>query len=577
MNSGFDKLKRNRSSNIDKLVGEVLDTQKDSREVLYNKLPKRLRIENSLMWSDDSDCHTIRGKMERCRSFQRIQRGITKGYQKYIPQIDPFKEVKGYIGKYVNRKEVCQSLWCPNCRKFLTQLYERTIQQRLDERLLPSEYTNDDFHHISGVIGLCDVDDKEVTKLLKDDELRWRRVRNRVNNKIQPKDSPFIESVYEFELVDWTFLKNSEQIDFKSKQIKQLIEHQRYKGSKFLFVHFHSITNLTKDQINKVFEDEYFVGGKPLLKTNKDCGLYVQKFHSTQTLENNLSKLCSYPFKDPYRFKHSFRGSDYQNGEYFENDDLSQLIKVYHKIQKRNWRGLFRSVTHKRSVEFHKMRKWFPSDHPIWFGQWYRFRNTDQRRSKLDTIRLEKVWIVDSDGNTHIEGWDPNSFFLSGLELDIIQRHKKWIGKEEVVLMDKWGDEVFDINDNPIMIMRNKYHYFDDTTVTKKMRLEEFYYPKEHKLLKKDQYLIVDDKNRRHRRDWVRLQNKDIDRLLTKVGIKDGSRIPLDFEFSIEDENFIRRMETLVRLDSTDRFMLSLWNYNKLRHTMDRKQIHILF
>ena len=51
----------------------------------------------------------------------------------------------------------------------------------------------------------------------------------------------------------------------------------------------------------------------------------------------------------------------------------------------------------------------------------------------------------------------------------------------------------------------------------------------------------------------------------------------IDFEFSIEDENFIRRMETLVRLDSTDRFMLSLWNYNKLRHTIDRKQIHILF
>ena len=130
-------------------------------------------------------------------------------------------------------------------------------------------------------------------KLLKEDNLKWRKIRYRLNTKLQPIHSPFIETVYEFELVDWRFLKHSTQIDFKSKQIKQLIEYQRYKGSKFLFVHFHSITNLTKDQINLVFDTDYFVGGKPLLKTNRECGLYVQKLHSTQTLKENLDKLCA--------------------------------------------------------------------------------------------------------------------------------------------------------------------------------------------------------------------------------------------------------------------------------------------
>ena len=596
MGSELDNLKRQRKTDLDKLVKLSLDNLKDDREVQYQKLTKRQRIENSLLWSDDKDCHTIRGDMERCRSFQRIQRGITKKYTdlgdvtidgELVP-IDVFRDVPKYVGKYVNRKEVCQSLWCPNCRKFLTQTYKNKIKKRLGERLLPSEYTNKDFHHISGVIGLCKVDDKEVLKLIREDKLRWRRISYRLNTKIQPKDSPFIESVYEFELVDWTFLKNSEQKDFKSKQIQQLIEHQRFKGSKFLFVHFHSITNLTKDQINTVFEDEYFVGEKPLLKTNKKCGLYVQSFHSTQTLDSNIDKLCSYPFKDPYRFKHSFRGSDYQNGEYFEGEDLSQLIKVYQKVQKRNWRGLFRTIEHKRSVEFHKMRGWFPSNipmymdrdmnHPIWNGQWRRYRNPNEiRGKKVDTITLEKVWLVDTDGNTYTEGWNPNSFFPNGVKLDIIQRHKHWVSKERVSLIDSWGDVVTDQNDNPIMIWKNNWKYDDDTTITKEVKLEEFYYPKEHKLLKKDQYLIVDDKRQRYRRDWSRLDNIDVERLLKKVGIVDGWRIPINIEFSLDDENFISRLETLQRLDKTDRFMLSYWTYQKMKPIKDRSKIHILF
>lgn len=586
MSSGFQNYKKNRKTKFDDLVEKSLDIQKDVREVQYEKLPKRQRIENSLLWSEDKDCHTIRGKMEKCRSFQRIQRGITSKYTKMGEvslgdewrHIDVFKDVRGYVSKYVNRKEVCQSLWCPNCRKFLTELHKQKIQNRLTERLLPSEYTNNDFHHISGVVGLCDVDEKEVLKLLKEDNLKWRKIRYRLNTKLQPIHSPFIETVYEFELVDWRFLKHSTQIDFKSKQIKQLIEHQRYKGSKFLFVHFHSITNLTKDQINLVFDTDYFVGGKPLLKTNRECGLYVQKLHSTQTLKENLDKLCSYPFKDPYRFKHSYRGSDYQNGEYFEREDLSKLIKVYQKVQKRNWRGLFRTVEHHRSVEFHKMRSWFPSDHPIWFGQWRRYNNPNEiRGSKVDTINLEKVWLVDSDGNTYTEGWNPNSFFPNGLELEIIQRHKKWLSKEKVDLTDKWGDVVEDKNGNVIQIWKNNYHYFDDTTVTKKIKLEEFYYPKEHKLLKKDQYLIYDNKNDRYRRDWGWLDNSGVNRLLKKVGIVDGWRIPINVEFSIEDENFISRMETLQRLDETDKFMLSYWTYQKMKPIKDKKKLHILF
>ena len=157
------------------------------------------------------------------------------------------------------------------------------------------------------------------------------------------------------------------------------------------------------------------------------------------------------------------------------------------------------------------------------------------RLSKSHTMALKKYGEC-TDG-TYTEGWNPNSFFPKGVKLDIIQRHKHWVSKERVSLIDSWGDVVTDQNDNPIMIWKNNWKYDDDTTITKEVKLEEFYYPKEHKLLKKDQYLIVDDKRQRYRRDWSRLDNIDVERLLKKVGIV-GWRIPINIEFSLDMKTY---------------------------------------
>ena len=163
--------------------------------------------------------------------------------------------------------------------------------------------------------------------------------------------------------------------------------------------------------------------------------------------------------------------------------------------------------------------------------------------------------------------------------MDITQRHKHWIGKEYVHLTDRWGEVEVDNNDNPIMIWRNQYKYDDDTVFTKKVKLEEFYYPKEHKLLGRDQYLVMDTKSGRYRRDWNHLKVEDVLRLLKRVSIIDGWRIPTDIEFSLDDEKWISRMDTVQRLDKTDRFMLSYWTYQKMKYQKDfkKKDLHILF
>jgi len=523
------------------LINKSLDQLKDDREVNSDRISKRKRISQSLLFSDDSECHKIEKKISDCKKYQRHLYGKfgRKWWDIQTPtNTDPLTIRPTVVSQYINDKNVCQSLWCPHCRKHLTKVYELKIRKRLGERLLPNSYSNRDFHHISGVLGLCSVDSNEVQKLIDDDEKVWRRIRYRVRTTIDPKFVPFIESVYEFELVNWRFLRNSVGSDFKKKQIQQLKEQQKFKGDLFLFVHFHSITNLSKEQINDVFGEEYFVGSKPLIKTNPKCGLYVQKFHTDQTIEKNIEKLCSYPFKDPHRFKHSFRGSDYLNGEYYEFEELSQLIKVYQNVQKRSWRSLFRTVEHPKSVEYLKYQRWFPSDHQMW-GQYIEFID-GEKILKTDRIQLDTVWIVDKKGDVYTEGWDPNKYFYRfGLSYDLTQLHRTKIGMEQIGV---GGDEDYRL----IWVPKFK-EIKPPSTVTIPIRLEQFYYPKEFNLLKKEQFFGGENR-------WGYYSRKDPP-TLEKIKINRIDGLPMEVEFGIDDPLFVQRYETVIRLNETERIM----------------------
>ena len=305
---------RNRKDHLNRILDLSLDQLRNDRETVDQQRFKKNRIQKSLFQSDDYG-YKLGQKIKNCKK-----------------QTDD------------NKSEVCQSLWCPNCRKTVSDLYFKKITNRISDQ----SYQNKDFKHISGYVGLCNLDFDQLNKMIKDDgTYNWRKIRRRFD-QLESNKNKFIESIYEFELVDWTFLQRSIGSDYKKKQIKQMMEFHRSNGdqldNKFLFVHYHSITNLTKKEIRTVCGNNYYFNEKPLIKTDQLSGLFVQRFYETNPLPYNLTKLTSYPFKNPYRYKHSFIGSDHKNGEYFEEEDLSKLISIYQKIQKRSWRGLFRSV-----------------------------------------------------------------------------------------------------------------------------------------------------------------------------------------------------------------------------------------
>lgn len=223
----------------------------------------------------------------------------------------------------------CGSLWCPICR---TQASNAAAEKVFD-RVNLKGYGNDDLLHVTAPVGLAQFNLEDVNRVLREDNLRWKRIRK--------KNDFWIEAVYEFELVNYRYLMKSKGSVDKKSQMKQMVEAQRMKNAEFLFVHWHGITDLSRKDVKNVFSDEYYIGDKKFRKTS-NSGLYVQKFHSNKDRDYNIRKLTSYPFKSAYRFKHTFKGSDYKNGEYFTTDELGKLISLYNDIQGRQWRRLRR-------------------------------------------------------------------------------------------------------------------------------------------------------------------------------------------------------------------------------------------
>ena len=473
--------------NYSSLLNKMIDMSYEGRERDTSQKSMKNRVNDSLMMMDDLESHLLRMSIQKCKTHQSKR---IKGRDKFYDgdQTLDYLNYKSdsrfndnhrekYLKSYTNSKDVCQSLWCPNCRKMVTKIYERNVRNHLSLngkslRLYPPnvEYKNEDFHHITGVVGLSDFNFDDVQRMIKKDSTVWRRIRRNVE-KIDPKYSPFIETVYELELVNWIHLNNSTESDFKKKQIQQLRQHYKTDNSTFLFVHFHSITNLSKQQIDDVFKDYYFVGGKPLIKHNQTNGLYVQSLRKKQTLDRNIEKMCSYPFKSPIRYKHSFRGSDYKSGELFEFEELSQLMKIYQRFQKRSWRGLFRSVTHPISEDMKKWKGLFPSDHRMW--------KDFESNVFEDTVGIDPTYLVSPIGDVFVEGWNPNNFFKGkDLKITTKERNRKIIGK-------KW----FDHWEFPwIHIYKNIYEdtYYDGE---RSITLEEFYHNNKYLKLTKDQFI----------------------------------------------------------------------------------------
>ena len=392
------------------------------------------------------------------------------------------KRLEQYLKKATD-KEACQSLWCPHCRKAASSSHLLRVQNHLRRRTyiindndnefnlfeddkdwfhqFKQKYNNSHLKHITGVVGLCEFDPNSLDELLKNkDRLVWRRINTRIG-KIPSIYDPWIEVVYEFELVNKRHLLAAKGSDpYKVKHIKQLLSHSDVKGEKFLLVHFHGLTNLNRDQIREVFKREYWLGeskSERLVKTDEECGLYIQSLRSDKSLSENLEKITSYPFKDAYRYKHTYIGSDYKNGEFFDLEELRTLISCYSKVQGKNWKGLFRSCS-SDNIELREK-----------YGRMY-YKPEGSTPHEVWSIVGSKVWIVDCLGNVFMNGWDPDAYLnFRHVKVKVVTVHRSASKRQ-------W---FYDPRMKPhqLLIYKNVYDEgsFKTTTDYQEMTLSEYY------------------------------------------------------------------------------------------------------
>lgn len=469
------RLRSKSQQHRDRLLNAMLDADDEAREVKRDYQFVSDRVHKALLMSDKKIAHEIAKRISECKTARSIRskkiRNKTKWhydrddqnpwYELKIPKHEQDRildDEKHYLKTDYYKKKVCQSIWCNSCRYMASKTFETRIRNRLSRGLidptligedhlgrskaLRREYQNDDLLHITGVVGLTDLSTVSVNKMLKKDTNRWRQVRYLLR-KTPSYQERWIEVSYEFELVNWRHLlnNNSEGSEFKKKQMKQLIDHYKIKTDLFVFVHFHGVTNLSKKQLTTIFEKKYFVGKDRLKKTDVDTGLYIQKLHKENSLDDNIRKIASYNFKTAIRFKHNFRGKNYTNGEYFSNYELSELIILYHNIQKRSWRGLLRSCENDWSVEAYETEKRFEEARPHWSGSLM--------------IWQQDVMVVDYYGNITMGNWDPDNFInkVGGVTCE-------WVTNEWEFEKVKVGREYFMLPRMPwLEVYKNIYDY----------------------------------------------------------------------------------------------------------------------
>lgn len=330
----------NRINNTQKLLDQMVEQQYETRE---------RTTKQSLTTKQRNGLFEI-GKPQLFHKIDQCHFG-TKKHEKYT--------------------HICGNVYCNGCRNQLSFQYYNILQRRLNtgkwilkeltkstplqldetyKQLIQSEYTNDDLLHITGVCGISTLRQQDIKEVLKQDNVKWKKIRYRLDKELE--QHYWIESVYEYELVNWMYLQHSEGSDYKKLQIKQLIEatDKRFYTENFLFIHFHGITNCPRDVLYRVFYKDYYLNNDTRLVKTSSCGLYVQKLHTDKTLDKNIQKMCSYPFKNPYRFKHSFRGSNWNTGEYFTDEELGRMIELYDYVGGRGNRTFFRSVSNELKV-----------------------------------------------------------------------------------------------------------------------------------------------------------------------------------------------------------------------------------
>ena len=317
---------------------------------------------------------------ERRASFERIKEALleesykTRKSEFYSDLAEEYKFIKDRVQKALlsigcndladkiencGRGKKCQSIWCESCRNNAAETYKNKVKKQIVAKYgsdHDEKFVSDNLLHVTGHCEVCRFDIGSLDQAIERDKIRWRKMRER-----NASSGIWGIATYEFELIDFEFMLRSNEDDKKQTALAQMIKQARTQGSlsqdnnHVMWVHWHGIFGATKEQIEKMVGDLYHVEYetvrdgetvrvKERVSKTAESGLYVQKFYEDKSLEDNITGITSYNFKNAIRYKHTFAGSDYKSGEEIDRQDLGRLVKLYNDVQGSNWRSLYREI-----------------------------------------------------------------------------------------------------------------------------------------------------------------------------------------------------------------------------------------
>lgn len=215
--------------------------------------------------------------------------------------------------------KLCSSVYCQSCRdRAATSLYKRFrfhFDGELDGDVAIAQ------RRLRYLTVLCELTTVDIDAI----KVAVVQARKGLNAYKRRYSSIWVMGAFEFELVD---LKFAERI--KKKTLNELNETE---ASLQVLVHFHVLVDIKnyEESEMKIWLEKKWPGSRRVA---------IQETIESQPIDEKLTKIASYGFKNRVRFNNSFKTDGYADGNLFTNRQLSDLVSIYDGVGNKGYSSL---------------------------------------------------------------------------------------------------------------------------------------------------------------------------------------------------------------------------------------------
>jgi hypothetical protein len=210
--------------------------------------------------------------------------------------------------------QLCGQVYCSSCRDKAAQSLKDRISKRIQQRFRNDpDKSREQLRHTTVLCGLVDFNLSSVKQSVS-------QARKDINAFKRRFKDVWFQGAFEFELID---LDKLLVWDGDNQVKKETLEKMTDKRGNLILVHFHGLMDL--NGVDEKLVKEWV--GQRWNKHHRQT--HLQRIRKGQRLGEMTWKVSSYCFKNRVKDNMTFIARGFEEGEYFTNEELSNLIKIY--------------------------------------------------------------------------------------------------------------------------------------------------------------------------------------------------------------------------------------------------------